>query len=291
MKVSVIVPSRLRPNPTSMRDTLLVERALMSILRQSAADDVEIIVGLDAKHPPIPEFGSRSAAAAMGSRLRFVEAGDSQAKAVNVAMSAATGDVLAICEDDDAWRDTDCLAYHLKMLDKHDFVSCSQREVDEDGNFQRVNNFATPSGWVMKRSVWENVGGFDEAFRYHVDTEWLGRANKLGVNRCHLVPDGARDGNGWLVNVAKHSAIAGIEDITEPLIDRFVSEGGGMSSIAKDGERIAAAHRNALATGALAAGGEDERAFMDAALAGDSPFAVSQREHATMIQRFGSVPW
>lgn len=274
MKISVIVPSRLRANPTSDRGTLLLDRALMSVRRQSVCD-LEMIVGLDASHPPIPERFLNV------SWLKFVEAGDSQAKAVNAAMKAATGDVFALCEDDDTWRDHDKLGYQLELLAKHDFVSCNQREVDEDGRFIRVNNFATPSGWVMKREVWEKVGPMDETFRYHVDTEWLGRANAAGVNRCHLVPAGTNDDAGWLVNVARHSAIAALDEITEPMVDRFVSEEGGMSAIRKDRERIA--------TELKAAGPPTN---LDATLAsGMTPWCVSVREHHVMAERYGNVPW
>lgn len=268
-RVSVVIPSRLQVNLASPDLNLYLDLCLGGIMRQTADVELEMIVGLDAgqlsgvpgrflEKGPIP--------------LLFVESdGTGQAKAVNAAAAKATGDVLAFCEDDDLW-DPRKLDYQLPLLEQADLVTCSQRERTAQGAFVRVNDFPTPSGWVMKIGLWQRMGfagktdgymGFDESFRYHVDTEWLGRANTVGritglrVSRFHLIPDDGRPPTDWLRNVARFSRVGKTDGFTEALVHRTVNPGGGMSRIAADPEAR----------------------------------AQSQREHEIMMERFGTVPW
>jgi hypothetical protein len=260
-KVSIVVPSRLQVNPASPDENLYLDLCMGGIRRQTADVELEVIVGLDkgqlANVPPrFLEKGPLN--------LSFVESdGVGQAKAVNAAAARATGEILAFCEDDDLW-DARKLDYQLPALAHADLVTCSQRERTHLGAFVRVNDFATPSGWVMKRHLWSMAwapevlgGGFDEAFRWHVDTEWLGRANTAGVKRFHLIPDDGRPPTDWLRNVARFSRIGKTDGFSEALVHRTVNPKGGMSTIAADQEAR----------------------------------AESQREHETMLARFGTVPW
>ena len=263
MKLSVIVPSRLQPNPASHTGNLYLDRALSSIQRcEVTGVELEIIVALDERKGPwrIGKWGMARGLPARfhGGSVRTVASGArSQAAAVNAGVKASTGDCIAFLEDDDQWY-PDKLRYQLPLLDRHGFVSCNQREIDEQANFVRLNNFATPSGWLMHREVWDKVGPMDTTFQYHVDTEWLGRLNRSVYKRAHLVSIGAeKEPRGWLQQIAQYSAIVQSEDVTEPLVARTVNPGGGMERIRTDPEAA----------------------------------AQSMREHEIMMERFGSVPW
>jgi len=270
MKVSVIIPSRLQVNPASPDENLYLDLCIGGIRRQTADVELEIIVGLDngqlANVPP--RFLEKGPLA-----LSFVESdGTGQAKAVNAAAARATGDVLAFCEDDDLW-DARKLDYQLPALAHADLVTCSQRERTHLGAFVRVNDFPTPSGWVMGREFWDRARmhprliamlpaeplgvGFDESFRFHVDTEWLGRARVLDVRRFHLIPDDGRPPTDWLRNVARFSRIGKTDGVEDALVHRTVNPDGGMATIAKDPEAR----------------------------------AQSRREHEIMVSRFSTVPW
>lgn len=254
-KVSVIIPSRLQENPASVTRRIYLGRACQNADDHQTADvDIECVVGLDpgmrGKLPgyfqgPIDE-----------GRLVVVEAEEAgQAAAVNAAVRASTGSIIALCEDDDIWR-PDKLACQLPLLGDFEMVTCVQREVDERGNFIRVNEFPTPSGWLMRRATWDRVGPMNETFRFHVDTEWLGRARVAGVKRVHLVPEGHVAGP-WLNNVALFSKVAATNGTTEPLVTRTANMKGGMARIhAEPGAR-----------------------------------AQSEMEHRRMVEAFGSVPW
>ena len=92
----------------------------------------------------------------------------------------AGGDYIAFLEDDDLWS-PDFLAVALNTLQQFDFVSSTQIDMSVDGQVQRISDFPTPSGWVMKRRTLETVGVFDEAYRWHLDSEWLGRLGDSGL--------------------------------------------------------------------------------------------------------------
>jgi glycosyltransferase involved in cell wall biosynthesis len=265
MKISVIIPSRLQPNPLSQFGNLHLDNALLSVAAQQEVDvdALEVVVGLDQgalERVPARFLGNPAPGQPV---IRFVEStGEGQARAVNAAVRDSTGDVLAFLEDDDLWEN-ERLRRGLEHLEQgFGFVSASQREVAEDEwrSFLRYNDFPTPSGWVMPRATWEQVGPLNEGFRWHVDTEWLGRAERAGVKRVHQVDPGGRDRllapGSWLANVRRHSAIAVMRAL-DPLVQRLRNGGGGMTMIAS------------------------------------SPMARAQsiREHELMTEQFGGIPW
>jgi len=250
MKISVITPSRLAVNPNSEHGNLWLDLALMSVRRQTVFEEHEIeqVVGMN-----------RDTSLQLPFRFNGTivsHCGDNQALAVNGAVSESTGDVLAFLEDDDTWEPTK-LAHQLPLLEHFDFVSSNQREMDEDrATWLRTNDFPTPSGWLMRRELWDELGGFDETFRFHVDTQFLGKLNAAKKKRVHVVernPDWSRQ---WLQIVARRSLIAESTEQT-PLVVRTVNSKGGMAQIQRD----------------------------------PSAAAVSREEHKRMIDQFGEVPW
>jgi glycosyltransferase involved in cell wall biosynthesis len=183
-RISVICPSRLVAPASASRPELYVARAIRSVRWQSVwADfDWEIVVAVDP--------GRAGEVPAILGDVRVVE-GDSlgQAAAVNAAVRTATGDVVAILEDDDVWhwRKIELQLGALREPTTARFASANQIEMDQDGGALRINDFATPSGWLMNRKTWEAVGPLNESFRWHVDNEWLGRLNAQGIPRVHLI--------------------------------------------------------------------------------------------------------
>jgi glycosyltransferase involved in cell wall biosynthesis len=210
--LSVIIPSRARS-----RQQEFLDNAIYSIQTQT---DAEIIVAIDrdADRPYV--------------EAKLVVAGNSQASALNAGVEASTGDKIAFLEDDDRWS-VGKAESQLEALESYDFVSTNQLEVDEDGNVLRVNDFPTPSGWMMKRSTWDKVGEFDLTYRWHMDTEWLGRLNCYQFRRCHLVESTAPIQQAymgvrpWLGEVAKHSLIVR-SGHSMPLVRRLVHHEQGM---------------------------------------------------------------
>lgn len=239
--ISVIIPSRLERTPLGK---LWLEDAIQSIMNQSIRTniDIEIIVGVDVSSnindiPKLP--------------VRIVKSvGNSQAQALNAALSVSQGEVITFLEDDDLW--------HPKKLDEgmialtnFDFISSNQLEFVIDYNglriFQKINDYATPSGWMMRRNLFENIGGFDEHFKYHLDSEWLGRLNQSSAKRCHMVEmscparsfESSVNNRHKLANILYQSPLGScIWNTSEdhPLVYRAVHLKSGMGQIASDPE-------------------------------------------------------
>lgn len=178
-RISVIIPSALRATPDG---ELWLAKALRSVAAQTLLPhDVWIGLDPDAVPQPVGEFKEFPLYREHG-KIKGHQA------ACNAAVQASTGSLLAIIEDDDVW-----LPWHLATLygtmerNSVGFVSTSQQQVTFDGEDKGVFDFPTCSGWLMRRDVWNTIKGFDESYTIHHDNEWLGRLNRDGIRRVHLV--------------------------------------------------------------------------------------------------------
>ena len=185
---------------------------------------------------------------------------------MNSAAALFNHDFIAFLEDDDEWRPP-FLGVALPALEQAPFVSSTQLEIHPNGEVVCINDFPTPSGWIMRRAVWEAIGGFDETYRFHLDNEWLGRLADVKIPRIHLVESTAPTipsllstlrprlhraltFSGGCVTLRRHQYPA-------PLVRRMVHRGSGMAQIQLDPEKR----------------------------------AVSDAENQRLIDRFGRVPW
>jgi len=256
-RLTVVIPSRKQPQQGAY-----LERAINSVQSQSVASrlSLNVVVAIDQWEEPPPSVASKPG-------VRFVESnGRSQVAALNAGMEMASGDYISFLEDDDQWQ-PQFVELALTALSQGDFVSSTQLEIDEQGSVVRINDFATPSGWLMPVSTWERVGAFDASYRYHLDNEWLGRLANSGARRIHMIEatapvhlDMMRAIRPWLymvtqfggpqVRYMRHQFLA-------PQVLRMVHPGSGMAQIATNPESS----------------------------------QVSQREFARLTERFGHVPW
>jgi glycosyltransferase involved in cell wall biosynthesis len=232
--LSVVIPSRGQPQQVEF-----LQRSIKSIAEQRARPivDIEVIVGIDPGEA-LPDIGPTDVP------VRFVAGNQRlQAAALNAAAADSRADYIAFIEDDDVWL-PDHLLMALQMLAQHaGFVSGTQLEVDASGNVIRINDFPTPSGWVMPRATWETVGPFDETYRYHLDNDWLGRLANACIDRIHLVEATAPievpalEVRPWLMNIA----VAGggrvrfaRHTLPVPLVTRLVHGASGVHAIKND---------------------------------------------------------
>lgn len=195
--------------------------------------------------------------------------GSSQAEALNTAISGIDCDepgIIAFLEDDDEWM-PDYLCTASLALRTCGFVSSTQIEVDEAGEHIRINDFPTPSGWMMLNSTLKRVKKFSLDYRFHLDNEWLGRLAEAGIERMHLVESTApielrhvAEVRPWLANVLKNSmGLCRLARHTSPLplVRRLVHPDSGMARISRD----------------------------------PALRQVSDREVARLVRSFGRVPW
>jgi hypothetical protein len=259
--IAVVIPSRL---DKGRNGRLFLEEAIEAAGLQEIPFGARLtfVVGIDAD-AVAPVSLARLA------HVQFVRSqGRSQAAAINAAaaVAAQSHDFIALLEDDDRWE-PNFLAWALSFLEEGDFVSSNQLEIDGEGHCIRVNDFPTPSGWIMATALWRKVGPFDEAFRWHLDNDWLGRLGCSQAQRIHLVEatapitvESCAQVRPWLANVLTEGGPQSSVRrhlSSRPLIRRMVHRGSGMFRIATD--PVAAAQ--------------------------------SQNEYGELLTRYGRIPW
>lgn len=182
MRVSVVVTTRDRPR--------LLDDALASIARQT--------------HPPaevrLADAGTAPVDLAPRRGLTIVAAaGLRAAESRNRAAGGAGGDILAFLDDDDRWlpehlaglvaaiEDGAALAFRDSVIVRETVGADGTREDvdrrtiarDWDDALMRTDDFLPPSAWGVRRSLFEELGGFDPTFRFSDDWDFLLRARQL----------------------------------------------------------------------------------------------------------------
>jgi hypothetical protein len=260
--IAVVIPSRLGRRADG---ELFLNQAIAAARGQVVSENIrlEFYVGIDADAEVSPDYASLPGVTFIRSR------GRGQSAAINAAAAAAATkdhNFIALLEDDDRWE-PNFLAWTLSFLETCDFASSNQLEIDDEDHAIRVNDFPTPSGWIMSAELWRHIGGFDESLRWHVDNDWLGRLAMSGARRIHLVEatapvtaENCAQVRPWIANVLNlggpHSAVRRHLS-SQPLVRRTVHSGSGMYKIA----------------------------------ASPAALAESQNEYRQLVARYGRVPW
>jgi GT2 family glycosyltransferase len=189
--VTVVVVTRDRPR-------LLVD-ALASVARQSRPP-ADVRIGNDG------DADVSAALAALGAiDTKVIPTGAGGAAAArNRAARGARAEALAFLDDDDVWLPGHLEALALALADSAAalaFTDCAvvretvapdgaRAEIarrliahDWDEGLMRHDDFIPPSAWLVRRSLFERLGGFDESFRYSEDWDFLMRAAALTTPR------------------------------------------------------------------------------------------------------------
>lgn len=179
--VSVIIPTYNRAD--------LCARAIRSALSQTYAP-IEVIVIDDGSTDGTDEAITREFGNAI-TLLRQANSGVSTAR--NAGMARARGEYLAFLDSDDLW-DKQKLAQQVEWLERHpDFgmVLCNLAVQDHDGSHVRIidrrprlprdgeilsdvvrNPSLVPSTVMIRREVYEQLGGFDPGLRTAEDLDF-----------------------------------------------------------------------------------------------------------------------
>lgn len=229
--ISVVIPSRLDSVEVEAPDALWLDRAIASIRRQTIGLErcIEIVVGLDFGVTPPPRESVYFANAAQSEGR--------QAAALNAAVAETHGEYLAILEDDDRWQPR-FLEAAMKAIGECDFVSSNQLELPPGSVVGPINDFATPSGWFMRRTLWNEIGEMDATYRYHLDNEWLGRLSMAGKRRVHLVERGVPED------------LAALEK-ARPFLNSYVTARPGLNRLLRHDEEFPLVLRTANPLGGM----------------------------------------
>jgi hypothetical protein len=196
--VSVVLPTRNRP--------AALGSALRSVLEQTYRN-LEVVVVDDASEPDVAEVVERAAGGDPRVVLTRLEGRSGAARARNVGLERASGELVAFLDDDDLWLPTK-LARQVDYLDSHldvGLVSCDY-ELSSGGPGGGVR-YRGPSAFSAEQVQWMNFPGsfsfvmarrdlldgelrLDESFPSVEDWDlWLrcGRRARFGVVQQPLV--------------------------------------------------------------------------------------------------------
>jgi glycosyltransferase involved in cell wall biosynthesis len=189
--VTVVVVTRDRPG--------LLADALASVARQSLRP-LEVRIGNDGDADPGPALGALGGIDATVIRT----GGRGAAAARNQTARGARGDALAFLDDDDRWLPSHIAALAAALADPAvDFAFSDSAVVREelrsdgaraelerrtiahdwDAALMRHDDFIPPSTWMVRRSQFERLSGFDESFRCSEDWDFLLRVAALTTPR------------------------------------------------------------------------------------------------------------
>ncbi len=183
MRVSIVVPTYNRPD--------YLTRALASVVAQSHIDwEALVIDDGDGR-------GLEAAQALGDSRIKpRKNDGQRQVYARNTALKHASGDVIALLDDDDLWHDTSHLGQIVEVLEQRPALvhRHSLMVYEEDGQEVKREVFALPttpqslhenntvvaSSLAYPKSFHDDLGPFDPEVGSYYDWDWILRVLDAG---------------------------------------------------------------------------------------------------------------
>jgi glycosyltransferase involved in cell wall biosynthesis len=183
--VTVVIPA--------FRAERFVGEAIDSVLAQDYRP-VELVVVDDGS----PDR-SAEVAESRGVRCLRREQNGGQAAARNTGVAATAGPLVSFLDADDLWHPgkLSAEAAHLEAHPELGYVaSMMQRELMEGADwppgtprewFEEPQPGTIASAALLRRSVLEQIGPFDESYRHGSDTDWQARAADAGV-RHEVLP-------------------------------------------------------------------------------------------------------
>ena len=226
MKIGVIVPSKLQKRPGGLvvdgcGPELWLDRALASVRKQIGyGADWQIFVGVDpgAVVPAHIYDHARVVTALHPGHVPAVNAA--------AAMASLSSEVLLFLDDDDAWLPSKTVI-QVAHLQKAPFVSCSSRSVSDETYRQiDVLDYPYPSSWMMEAKAWNHVGGLGVKFKWLSDMDFLGKLQRAGIKRAHLVVKGSGHVSNALSCVSRFSEIVPCLRPKEFLVDKTFNKHG-----------------------------------------------------------------
>ncbi len=172
--------------------------ALDSILDQSY-QPIEVIVVDDGSSD-----GTAAIIARYRHRVRAVRQPNAgPAAARNQGIRLARGELIAFLDADDLWH-RDKLARQMEVFDRNPAIELclcqkenfweAERRGEGDSLQAKGHVFATEhtayvcQALLVRRAVFDRIGGFDRELRIGEDTDWLARAEEGGIRR-EIVPE------------------------------------------------------------------------------------------------------
>jgi glycosyltransferase involved in cell wall biosynthesis len=173
MKISIIIPTLNRPSGL---------KKLMQELIQYMSDEIELIIVDDSKESIANEINSLS-----DPRVTYIHRGEKLgvSSARNVGARLAEGEYLIFLDDDDEVTADWLPDFRKSTQGSADLIYCNMRLVDPEKQETIVSasinkrGIVIPGAWMIRKSIYEKAGGFDERLLFAENTELFFRLDQL----------------------------------------------------------------------------------------------------------------
>lgn len=180
MKISIIIPTLDRP------EALI---RLINLLKIQLSREVELVVVDDSKLPL-----TESDLANWAEKMKYIHRGEKLgvSSARNVGCQHSNAEYLIFLDDDDAVTETWLGDFLNSLADNPDLVYCNMRLVAPSGKVTSVsaseNNrgIVIPGAWMIRKTIFEQVGGYDEALKFAENTELFFRLDQLLLKKKYI---------------------------------------------------------------------------------------------------------
>lgn len=180
MKISIIIPTLDRP------EALI---RLINLLKIQLSKEVELVVVDDSKLPL-----AESDLANWGEKMKYIHRGEmlGVSSARNVGGQHSNAEYLIFLDDDDAVTESWLEDFHNSLADNPDLVYCNMRLIAPSGKETSVsasqNNrgIVIPGAWMIRKTIFEQVGGYDEALKFAENTELFFRLDQLSLKKQYI---------------------------------------------------------------------------------------------------------
>ncbi len=175
MKISIIIPTLERPKAL---------RELIQNLTQLMNKEMELIVVDDSKESLEEVVNSWS-----DQSIQYISRGRKLgvSSARNIGAELAKGEYLLFFDDDDDFTSDWLKDFMSASLTSADLISCDMRLIDPNQKetivsaSNRGRGIVIPGAWMIRKSVFERVGGFDERLLFAENTELFFRLDQLNL--------------------------------------------------------------------------------------------------------------
>ncbi len=193
MKISIIIPTLDRPK--ALKELIQKLTPLMN-------KETELIVVDDSKESLVDEVNSWS-----DQLIQYISRGRKLgvSSARNIGAELAKGEYLLFFDDDDDFTSDWLKDFFSFTDDSADLISCDMRLIDPNQKetlvsaSNRGRGSVIPGAWMIRKSVFERVGGFDERLLFAENTELFFRLDQLKlkteyINKVNFIYKQSPDG-------------------------------------------------------------------------------------------------
>lgn len=180
MIISIIIP-------TLNRQDILIP--LVNRLRNFFQENIELIVVDDSKKA-IPDEIIKN----WGEKVKYIHRGKKLgvSSARNVGSNYSMGEYLIFLDDDDAFTDSWLPDFFGKIERRFDLVFCNMKLVNPDGSVMSISassekkGIVIPGAWMIKKNIFDKVGGYDERLKFAENTELFFRLDRLPLEKAFI---------------------------------------------------------------------------------------------------------